>query len=1152
MSAAPHIRASDPGASVFVTANAGSGKTTTLVSRVARLLRQGADPAAILCVTYTKAAAAEMQRRLYDLLGDWSVLEDAALERELRKLEGQPEAQFDALDLSRARALFARALETPGGLKIQTIHAFCEKLLRRFPLEAEVSPSFQVLEDVAAQELARRARDELTLAAERYGEDDPDQPLARAFNHFAVELSARGFDDLFQAIEGQRDALTGYVKACAEGRAATPWTLCGVNDGADPEAIAQAAVDATDWNAWRAAAAELDGGSSSDHNMAALLRAAEDAQTFDAVCGGFFTKAGEPKKRLATVKIAAGVTAWLTREQGRLVVACAEARAATIARDTGHVLTLAQVYAAIYAQEKRAHRGLDFDDLITKTCDLLATKSDAAWVLYKLDGGIDHVLVDEAQDTAPEQWEIIRKLTGEFFAGAGVRGEAAAQRTLFVVGDEKQSIYGFQGARPELLARETDHYRDTARASGARAEIVPLEASWRSTPQVLSFVDAVFAPADAARALDPANGHAVHHQPMREGDPGSVDIWPVFKDVKPPERSAWDPVDADAGENARKRLAARIAADIAGAVARGDAVQDRELAGPPAERWRAANFGDFLILVRRRDALFEEILRALKQSGVPVAGADRLKLSEHIAFQDLRGVARFALFPEDDLTTAELLRSPFCEVDEGSLFDLAYERDGSLYRALSLRAAERPEWSDALAFLDSARADARGRAPFEMFNRLLGRLDREGRSMRSRLLTRLGREAEEAIDEFLNQILAAEARGVRDLEGLAATLDVSDVTVKRELEAARGEVRVMTVHGAKGLEAPVVYLPDTTVKAKAQGAPLFETGDGGFLWAPRKDEDCAASAAARALRQQKTDEESLRLLYVGLTRARDRLVLCGRTPATRDADDGSWWTRLNDAFASDIIAEHTREIMTEDGVTVRRFGPDPERRPLRAPTTSEQPKAPEWMSQRLTSERGAQWKSPSSIADAAKAPAPSPLSDRGGLGRFRRGDLIHKLFEVLPDIAPDKRRDAAARLLAREPNLTDDQRAEMIDAAFGVLEDTRFAAVFGPGSRAEAAIAGTAKDLPDGVAISGRLDRLIVAPDQVLVVDYKTNRPAPARIEDADPAYVAQMAVYVAVLRALYPGRQVEAALVWTDGPALMPVPSNVIDGALDRLRDAR
>ncbi len=381
-------------------------------------------------------------------------------------------------------------------------------------------------------------------------------------------------------------------------------------------------------------------------------------------------------------------------------------------------------------------------------------------------------------------------------------------------------------------------------------------------------------------------------------------------------------------------------------------------------------------------------------------------------------------------------------------------------------------------------------------------------------------------------------------------MDSSDVEVKRELKAARGEVRVMTVHGAKGLEAPVVFLPDTTIdstlRSRSQASPLLETPDGEFLWAPRKPDDCPAAIAARTQRDTRADQELLRLLYVALTRARDRVVICGRTSATRAPDPTSWWTRLSNAF--DALGEETREVV--DGAqTIRRFGQDPAPATRDATTRAPAATLPDWAQVRLKPERAARWASPSNIADQAKAPAPSPLAERSSLGRFRRGDLIHKLFEVLPDVAPEHRRAAAERLLAREPDLTDDQRTEMIAAAFGVLEDDRFAEVFGPGSRAEAALAGTAPGLPEGVAISGRLDRLVIGADRVLVVDYKTNRPAPDRIEDADPAYVAQMAVYVAVLRALYPGRAVEAALVWTDGPRLMPVPQDVIEQTLESLR---
>jgi ATP-dependent helicase/nuclease subunit A len=1135
----PQIAASDPQASVFVTANAGSGKTSTLVSRVARLLLRGADPAAMLCVTYTKAAAAEMQRRLFQQLGKWSVLDDEPLAREIARL-GE-----DTENLSRARALFARALETPGGLKIQTIHAFCEKLLRRFPLEAGVSPRFTVLEDAAAADLSKQARDAVALHAVAGA-----GAISDAFSYFAVELDPGRFGDLFSALESNRAAMSHYIDAWSDGSAPSPWQVCGTPEGLEPEGVEAEVLDGIDWGRWREAASVLAAGGTNDQKMAArMAEVTPDGATFDALCAVFCTATGEPRASLASKATAPLIKDWLVEEQARVCAGRERIRAARIARDSVHLLTLAAAYVAIYKDEKAKRAGLDFADLIVKTLDLIAAREDAAWVLYKLDGGIDHILVDEAQDTAPEQWSILRRLSEDFFAGAGSRDAKALVRTLFVVGDEKQSIYSFQGARPERLAEETVFHLDRAREVGSKAVQVPLETSWRSTPQVLGFVDAVFATDEAARALDPTRGHAPHHVASRP-EQGAVDLWPLYKDVKPPEREAWDPVDADRSENARKLLARRIAQRIKDAVASGEAVHDKHLGERGA--WRGAGYGDFLILVRRRDALFEEIIRALKQAAVPVAGADRLILSKHIAFDDLLGLARLVLFPKDDLTLAALLRSPFCDVDEASLYDLAQSREKGLdlMSALRARAGERAEWASALAFFDMAADEAKKRTPFDFYGRILNRLDETGRSMRARLLTRMGREAEEAIDEFLAQALGAEARGVHALEGLVAALERTEVTVKRELEAARGEVRVMTVHGAKGLEAPVVFLPDTTVKAKPQGSPLFRTADGAFLWAPRKADDCPASADARRLREQKADEESLRLLYVALTRARDRIVLCGRIPATRSADKGSWWTAVEDAFAREEIAEHSREVVDGD-LTLTRYGPDPQTAPAGPARDGAGSALPAWARQAVAPERGARWASPSTIADQARAPSPSPLAERGGLGRFRRGELIHKLFQILPDLPQAERAAAAERLLARERGLTDTQLQEMIGSAFGVLDDPRFAAVFAAGSRAEAAVAGTAPGLPEGVAISGRLDRLIVGPDRVLVIDYKTNRPAPDRAEDADFAYLAQMASYVAVLRALYPDRAVEAALVWTDGPKLTPISDALIEHALERMRGA-
>jgi len=437
--------------------------------------------------------------------------------------------------------------------------------------------------------------------------------------------------------------------------------------------------------------------------------------------------------------------------------------------------------------------------------------------------------------------------------------------------------------------------------------------------------------------------------------------------------------------------------------------------------------------------------------------------------------------------------------------------------------------------------------PFEFYSGFLGWAGGDGRSMRRRLLERLGAEAEDVVDEFLNQVLAAEMRGVHDLQRLAADLAALDLQVKREMEADRPEVRVMTAHGAKGLEAPIVFLPETTVRTRG-GSPLLRV-EGGFLWCRSQSRDCEASGAARAARTARDEAEAYRLLYVALTRARDRLVLCGRLSARDNPDTlKGWWGAIREALGG--VDEDVRTLEAEGG-RFQRFGPDPVRRPPQSAQRHTPAAPPAWAASSPAVEPFARYASPSDLGEDARVATASPLAATGGLGRFRRGDIIHRLLQLLPDLAPEDRAAGAAALLAREPELSDEQRREMAAAALSVLADPRFAEVFGPGSRPEVAIAGTAAALPAGLKISGRIDRLVVLPDRVLVADFKTNRPSPDRIEDADPAYLRQMALYAAVLAEVFPGRRIEAALVWTDGPKLMPVPEKLMAQTLAELRRA-
>uniref|UniRef100_UPI00286D4DEC double-strand break repair helicase AddA n=1 Tax=Brevundimonas sp. TaxID=1871086 RepID=UPI00286D4DEC len=862
------IAAANPRQSVFVTANAGSGKTSTLVDRVARLLLEEVQPGEILCVTYTKAAAAEMQRRLFGLLGDWSVRDDASLSAALSDLEGRPILDYDHLRLSQARALFARALETPGGLKIQTIHAFCEKLLRRFPLEAGVSPGFRVMDDAASAAIADAARKAVARLALK-GEG----LVAEAYARFSVALDFQSFQSMFGAFESARGRLAVYLEKHGglPGAVADVWDVCGFPEPEDPEAVELRAVAALNLRTWREAAEVLaQGGKADAKNGAALLVLATDP-SFHGALACLFTDKGEGTPatwvaKTSGLKSHEPLRAGLLADQEALEEARAWRRAAQVAVETDGALILANAYLTAYAMEKASYGALDFSDLIEKTRDLVAESPAAAWVLYKLDGGIDHILVDEAQDTAPDQWAIVRSLAGEFFSGAGVPTATRLERNMFVVGDEKQSIYSFQGARPELLMEQFEFHRDRATGAGFRFEKVDLLDSWRSTPQVLTFVDATFSSPELATAILPrALAEPITHKARRVDHAGCVDIWPLEREEKGDVREAWDaPLDQETEASANKRLAARIACEIGELLTRGDGVFDKGL-GARGE-WRPARPGDVLILVRRRKALFEEILRALKHAKIPVAGADRLALSEHIVFDDLVATARFVLFPADDLTLAALLRSPFCDLTDDSLYALAKGRQVSLWQALTARAEERPEWREAHGQLTRLLEEARERRPFEFYSRLLGARDALGRSMRQRLLRRLGGEAEDALDEFLAQVLAAESRGIEDLESLTAAFASLDITVKRELEAGRDEVRVMTAHGAKGLEAPIVFLPETTLSRGARGTPLLETESGGFLWCASAKGDCEASATARERRAAREEDEAYRLLYVALTR----------------------------------------------------------------------------------------------------------------------------------------------------------------------------------------------------------------------------------------------------------------------------------------------
>ena len=1153
---AQHL-ASEPDTSAWVSANAGAGKTHVLKMRVLKLLLAGTAPDRILCLTFTKTAAAEMAQRVFDELSKWATCSDEDLVNTLTELlDRGPTAD----ELRRARQLFARAVETPGGLKVQTIHAFCERILQRFPLEAGIPPGFTVLDEEAASELLRQSIDDVLVAATA-----PDAgALGDALRTVIAYAADDGFDKALQDALGKREWLNALSRLGArtgdafQDAAEIYRVALGVTTP-DLATVEARLVSVLSDDELRRAVDVLSGGSKSDASCADLLRPAltkaDPKLRFEDLKSYFLTSSGTPRTRLMTKALQdrdPGLYATLTNAQNEFVRLCEERVAHTLINATLALWRLADAVSQCYAEAKARRAALDFDDLIARTESLLRQSDWTQWVLYKLDNGLEHILVDEAQDTSPSQWAIVKSLAAEFFAG---RGAHEVQRTVFAVGDEKQSIYSFQGAAPKLFAETGQLFAERARAARLKWETVPLTLSFRSTAAVLESVDRVFADPTRTPGLSAAAAK-VRHQARRIGHAGLVEIWPteVWLENQPAE--AWSPLDDQVTQSPVVRLANRIADTIKDWLDTGERLESEN---------RPIRPGDILILVRRRKPFAAPMVAALKARGIPVAGSDRMQLTEQLAVEDMIALGEFVILPEDDLALASVLKSPLFGLTDEDLLSFAPNRNGSLWSALLAAAKENPRLEPAASTLRRWRAEADYRPPYEFFANIL-----ENEGMRTRMLARLGPEAAEPLDEFLNLALQYDERHPPSLQGFLVWLRKLRLEIKRDQEHGRDEVRVMTVHGAKGLEAPIVFLPDTcSVHSGRQPNALVRlvgvptpVGYGDFyVWPVKETGGHPAVRTGRQAVATEEAEERNRLLYVAMTRARDRLYVAG-FETKKGRGNGCWYDLIKDA-----LREICEEIPAPDGRTILRYA-HPQTAPPEEPrnATAGPPKPeplPEWALRKAPREPAITFPlAPSRLtppqADEIGDPvvsgavglgkseiSPSPLALSSDY-RFLRGTLTHALLEHLPNVPQPRWRDAAQQFVElRGQALPAEARAALVEEVLAILTDPQFSALFGPDSRAEVPIAAAIPD-PTGrrpeLRITGQIDRLVRLPDAVLLLDYKTNRPPPQQPQDVPAAYLMQLAAYRLVLREVFPELPVRAAILWTDGARLMPIPSDLLD----------
>jgi ATP-dependent helicase/nuclease subunit A len=1137
-------RASNPASSSFVSANAGSGKTHVLVQRVIRLLLDGVAPEKILCITFTKAAAANMAERVFTTLGHWVTLGDGALDDAIR---GVGIAHPNAKLRKAARELFARALETPGGLKVQTIHALCTRLLQQFPFEANVPARFAVLDERDQSDMMERANLKVFLEASR----GPESAIGRALRTAMASAADVTFKEVVREACLSRDHFMAWTDSAGSVEAAAA-QLAAVLDVSDNDRIEEIEDDILDGpflprRRWPEIAAALDGGSKSDGEQASRLRdamAISSSEQVDAYLCVFLTDDKMPRKSVITRKFgdANPSIARLFEAETLRLLPLVEKRRAVVTRDrTQALLHIATAAAANYRREKLERGLLDYDDLIDKTLAMLS-KVSAGWVHYKLDRGVDHVLIDEAQDTSPRQWQIVDHIISEFTAGAGARD--GTNRTIFAVGDEKQSIFSFQGAAPHEF---DTHRRDLERkfkAAGMRFDPVSFTYSFRSGAAILQSVDHVFREETIYGSIhSPDIGYPIHHS-LTDAGPSQIEFWNLAEHDEREDIEGWRaPFDGVSVTSPEVKLSRRIQAEIRRLIESGT------MTGHSGDR-RRLSYGDVLVLVRRRGNLFDAIIQALKQAGIPVAGADRLKLTEHIAIIDLMNLADALLLSQDDLALAVALKSPLFGLTDDDLFELAWERKGSLRASLATHAAAHEKFRAAEDRLVQCERRFAQETPFAFYAWLLG-----GDGGRERILRRLGHEANDALDEFLELALNYERKAPSSLQGFMAWLRSADTEVKRDMEISRDEVRVMTVHGAKGLEASVVFLVDTTSSpSDTQRLRLINVprGNGGevVVWAGRKADDPQVVASARIAMLGDTEDEYRRLLYVAMTRAADRLIVAGCMPGNmNNVRKLCWYDLIGKGLQNSGLIEET--VDTPDG-PIKRYARAEDIAPAVGAAAAEPASAPrelpDWLRKRVTTDAPADhFLRPSDAATGSVVKFKSSESLEERSKALQRGTLVHRLLQSLPDLPADRRREATQKFLARNaPTWDDAERALVAQKVLALVEDARFAAVFAEGSRAEVAIVGRL-DLPGRreALISGQIDRLVVTEKEVLIVDFKTNHAPPKDAAEAPPAYVRQLALYRAVLRKLYPQRGVRAALLWTESTDLMEISAPALDAEL-------
>ena len=1086
--------AANPKKSVWVGASAGTGKTKVLSDRVLRLLLEGADRTKILCLTYTKAAAVEMSSRIAERLSKWAVMKEEDLEEELINLYGElPDNAKETKKLkSKARQLFAILLDTPGGMKIKTIHSFCEEILKRFPLEANISPYFEIMDERSSSQ----ALDDIKKQILSFAAQNPQSEIGKSIKHITENISEFSFGTVIDNVlknrikidrslakHGSKEILLSEISK-----------QINITDNLTLEDII---------NDFFAKADKDTLSSLMEIGIDFPVNCIENQNyitEYEKYIGVFLTGSNTIRnpKTIKGLSKREDLILIFNDEAMRCMDLTDKLKSFRLYNFTKSVLNLASELIEKYNDFKRVHAKLDFDDVIYRTRLLLENREATKWVLFKLDGGIDNILIDEAQDTSPDQWAIVKAISDEFFAG---EGSSENTRTIFAVGDRKQSIYSFQGADPDKFDEMCNHFSQIT----PDFEKINLEVSFRSTSAVLSAVNQLFSK-DYIKQGVAATDENIEHIAFREGEGGKVEFWDAIEPKKEKKDDKWElPIKRFSEESTSSLMAKTIAGKIKQMVDNKEILESQK---------RPVQYRDFLILIRGRNDFCNHFIRECKKLNINIAGIDRIKILEQIAVLDLISLGKFLLLPDDDLSLAEVLKSPLFNLNDDDLFELCWNRKGSLWKSLQ----SNEKFSEVAQSIENLLNKVDYMRPFDLYNYVLSEM-----GGRKKYYSRMGLEAEDGLNEFINLSLNFEIENIPTLQNFIRWILSDNVEIKREQEQGENNmVRMMTVHGSKGLQAPIVILPDTTKVPTCSEGSGFIWSNNIFVYPSSKDDYDSFCKKLKEKQKQKMMEEYRRLMYVAVTRAEDRMIFCGFRKQQEISED-SWYSLFKETF-SQIATPDDNKILSV--TSEQYFEKENKNKNKREELQTD---IPDFMYEQAQKESPLSKPLRPSKPDSEPASI-SPLAINSDRILYKRGEIIHKLLQFLPNINKDRQLQTIKDFLAQKATEFNEIEVEKIccEIAF-LLNNKEFGKVFGANSKAEVPIMGEI----DGKIISGQIDRLIIDDNQVIIVDYKTNKNVPDKVPSV---YVSQLRAYKKLIQKIYPQKEIKTYILWTNTANMMEI----------------